>query len=95
VGAEYARTCRADNVSFRMFETNMDEYLDEETEWVKAVMEGICKNWEQQVRYIHLHHSDRSARQTRELGRIRSCRSDLPKRLESRSSQTESPRWLS
>ena len=32
-----------------MFETNMDEYLDEETEWVKSVMEGICKSWEEQV----------------------------------------------
>lgn len=39
----------ADTDSFRMFETNMDEYLDEETEWVKLVMEGICKEWEQQV----------------------------------------------
>ncbi len=40
---------KTDPCSFRMFEPNMDEYLDEETEWVKMVMEGICKDWEQQV----------------------------------------------
>jgi len=39
----------ADTFRFRMFEVNMDEYLDEETEWVKQVMERICKSWEEQV----------------------------------------------
>ena len=29
-----------------MFEPNMDEYLDEETEWVKRVLEGICAQWD-------------------------------------------------
>lgn len=35
-----------------MFEVNMDEYLDEETEVVKVVLEGICKAWEQQVSHL-------------------------------------------
>jgi recyclin-1 len=32
-----------------MFEINMDEYLDDETEWVKLQLESICKQWEQSV----------------------------------------------
>lgn len=36
-----------EDVIYRMFETNMDEYLDEETEWVKRVLEGICQHWEE------------------------------------------------
>ncbi|ORY33405.1 exocyst complex component Sec10-domain-containing protein, partial [Naematelia encephala] len=40
---------KIEDVVFRMFEVNMDEYLDEETEWVKQVLEGICKTWEQQL----------------------------------------------
>jgi recyclin-1 len=36
-----------EDVIYRMFETNMDEYLDEETEWVKRVLEGICRQWEE------------------------------------------------
>jgi recyclin-1 len=32
-----------------MFEPNMDEYLDEEIEWIKRILEGICKSWEQQL----------------------------------------------
>lgn len=35
--------------SYRMFEVNMDEYLDDETEWVKTVLEGICGAWDKQV----------------------------------------------
>ena len=30
-----------------MFEVNMDEYLDEETEWVKRVLESICQQWDE------------------------------------------------
>ena len=41
---------RVEDVIFRMFEVNMDEYLDEETEAVKTVLESICRTWEQQVR---------------------------------------------
>jgi len=33
-----------------MFEVNMDEYLDEEVEYLKLVFDNICKNWERQVR---------------------------------------------
>lgn len=32
-----------------MFEQNMDEYLDEEVEHVKRILDQICKNWEQDV----------------------------------------------
>ena len=33
--------------SYRMFEAHMDEYLDEEIEWVKHAFDGICKGWDQ------------------------------------------------
>ena len=32
-----------------MFETNMDEYLDEEVESVKIAFDVICKGWDQEV----------------------------------------------
>jgi len=32
-----------------MFEQNMDEYLDEEVESVKAALEVICRGWERKV----------------------------------------------
>ena len=32
-----------------MFEVNMDEYLEEETENIKIALDGICRNWDQQV----------------------------------------------
>jgi recyclin-1 len=35
--------------SFKMFEFNMDEYLDEEIDWVKDSMDQICKEWDAQV----------------------------------------------
>lgn len=35
-----------------MFEFNMDEYLDEEIDWVKDSMDQICKEWDVQVSYI-------------------------------------------
>lgn len=38
--------------SFRMFEFNMDEYLDEEIDWVKDAMSKICKDWDSQVRRV-------------------------------------------
>jgi recyclin-1 len=41
---------RVDNdladLSYRMFEPNMDEYLEEEVERIKRVLEGICKSWQ-------------------------------------------------
>ena len=33
-----------------MFETNMDEYLDEEVEYVKHCFEMTCRSWEKTVR---------------------------------------------
>jgi recyclin-1 len=35
--------------SYRMFETHMDEYLDEEIEWVKHAFDVICKGWDQEA----------------------------------------------
>ena len=32
-----------------MFEPNMDEYLDEEVEFVKQSFEMTCRSWEKQV----------------------------------------------
>jgi len=32
-----------------MFETHMDEYLDEEVEWVKHAFDFICKGWDQET----------------------------------------------
>ena len=42
-------------LSFKMFEFNMDEYLDEETDWVKDAMAKICKEWDQRVSLARLH----------------------------------------
>ncbi|KZP28233.1 hypothetical protein FIBSPDRAFT_947817 [Athelia psychrophila] len=36
---------RAEDVVYRMFEVNMDEYLDEEVESLKAAFDGIVKAW--------------------------------------------------
>jgi recyclin-1 len=35
---------------YRMFEVNMDEYLEEETEYIKQALDTICRSWDQQVR---------------------------------------------
>ena len=35
--------------SYRMFEVNMDEYLDEEIECVKAAFDVICRDWDKKV----------------------------------------------
>ncbi|WWD19726.1 hypothetical protein CI109_104190 [Kwoniella shandongensis] len=42
------RTQVEDSV-FQMFEVHLDEYLDDETEWVKQHLEEICRAWEQQL----------------------------------------------
>jgi len=34
-----------------MFEVNMDEYLEEETENIKLALDSICKTWDTQVRH--------------------------------------------
>ncbi|KAF9458630.1 exocyst complex component Sec10-domain-containing protein [Collybia nuda] len=40
---------RAEDVVYRMFESNMDEYLDEEVESVKHILETICKGWDREA----------------------------------------------
>ncbi|KAF7297818.1 hypothetical protein MKEN_01405500 [Mycena kentingensis (nom. inval.)] len=40
---------RAEDVVYRMFEINMDEYLDEEVESVKQAFEVTCKTWDRQM----------------------------------------------
>ena len=35
-----------------MFEAHMDEYLDEEIEWVKHEFDVICKGWDQEVSFL-------------------------------------------
>ncbi|EKM56816.1 uncharacterized protein PHACADRAFT_118808 [Phanerochaete carnosa HHB-10118-sp] len=40
---------RAEDVVYRMFEPNMDEYLDEEVEYVKLCFDRICRAWERTV----------------------------------------------
>jgi recyclin-1 len=35
-----------------MFESNMDEYLDEEVESLKHVFEAMCTSWDREVSYI-------------------------------------------
>ena len=37
------------SLSYKMFEAHMDEYLDEETEWVKHAFDVICKGWDQEA----------------------------------------------
>ena len=40
---------RAEDVVFRMFEPLMDDYLAEEGEWIREVLEGICDEWDRKV----------------------------------------------
>lgn len=37
---------------YRMFEPNMDEYLDEEIEFVKQAFDSICRAWDRKVSLI-------------------------------------------
>ncbi|KAI0060532.1 hypothetical protein BV25DRAFT_1807133 [Artomyces pyxidatus] len=46
--AEVSRT-QAEDVVYRMFEPNMDEYLDEEIDSLKQSFELICRDWEKQM----------------------------------------------
>lgn len=34
---------------FSMFEPNIDEYLEDETEWIKTALDGICNDWDKQL----------------------------------------------
>lgn len=40
---------KIEDIVFRMFENHMDDYLVEETEWIRKVLEGICEDWEIKV----------------------------------------------
>ncbi|KAJ3549085.1 hypothetical protein NM688_g5218 [Phlebia brevispora] len=42
---------RAEDVVYRMFEQNMDEYLDEEVDYLKQCFEMICRGWDRTVRF--------------------------------------------
>jgi recyclin-1 len=35
--------------AYQMFEPHMDEYLDDETEWLKGALDGICNAWDAQL----------------------------------------------
>ncbi|KAF5365282.1 hypothetical protein D9758_005333 [Tetrapyrgos nigripes] len=47
-GESVVTRTQAEDVVYRMFEVNMDEYLDEEVENVKRAFEAICKGWDRQ-----------------------------------------------
>ncbi|KAF8585654.1 f-box protein pof6 [Ramaria rubella] len=49
VGSDTIAKNQAEDVIYRMFEQNMDEYLDEEVESVKAALETICREWERKL----------------------------------------------
>ncbi|BEI86875.1 hypothetical protein CcaverHIS002_0702210 [Cutaneotrichosporon cavernicola] len=34
---------------FSMFEPHIDEYLEDETEWIKTALDGICNDWDKQL----------------------------------------------
>lgn len=40
---------RAEDVIFKMFEPLMDDYLTEEGEWIRQVLEGMCAEWDEKV----------------------------------------------
>lgn len=40
---------RAEDVIFRMFEPLMDDYLSEEADWIRNVLEEICAEWDAKV----------------------------------------------
>lgn len=41
---------RVEDVVFKMFEPLMDDYLQEETDWIREVLEGVCAEWDEKVR---------------------------------------------
>lgn len=43
---------RAEDVVFKMFEPLMDDYLSEEGEWIREVLEGMCQEWDRKVSSI-------------------------------------------
>ncbi|KIK80994.1 hypothetical protein PAXRUDRAFT_833174 [Paxillus rubicundulus Ve08.2h10] len=45
---------QAENVIYKMFEPNMDDYLDNESEELKRSFEEICQEWERSVMHLTL-----------------------------------------
>lgn len=43
---------------FRMFESNMDEYLDEEVDHLKLTLENLCGEWDRNVRVTSRPHHE-------------------------------------
>lgn len=41
---------RLEEVVFRLFEQHMSEYLDEEADWARKLLVGICEEWDRKVR---------------------------------------------
>lgn len=58
---------KAEDVVFMMFESNMDEYLDEEIESLKQAFELICKEWARSTLALASHGSPTQAQRTRFL----------------------------
>lgn len=48
---------RAEDVIFKMFEPLMDDYLTEEGEWIREVLEGMCRDWDEKVHYLEMSRS--------------------------------------
>ncbi|KIJ07871.1 hypothetical protein PAXINDRAFT_173216 [Paxillus involutus ATCC 200175] len=44
---------QAEDVIYKMFEPNMDDYLDDESEELKRSFEKICKEWERSVMHLN------------------------------------------
>lgn len=40
---------RVEDVIFKMFEPHMDDYLQEEGDWIREVLEGMCTEWDTKV----------------------------------------------
>ncbi|GAA5842273.1 hypothetical protein JCM11251_006768 [Rhodosporidiobolus azoricus] len=40
---------RAEDIVFKMFEPLMDDYLTEEAEWIREVLEGMCREWDEKT----------------------------------------------
>ena len=42
---------RAEDVVFKMFESHMDDYLQEEGDWIREVLERMCTEWDTKVQH--------------------------------------------
>lgn len=41
--------CTARHLRYAAFEQHMDEYLEDEVEWIKNVLDKMCKAWDTKV----------------------------------------------